>query len=211
MEIISHRGYWKNNQEKNTHQAFKRSFDLNFGTETDVRDLNGKLVISHDIPTGQEMPLDEFLGLINGKEFSIALNIKSDGLVHHLAEHLSKFNIKKAFVFDMSVPDQISYYRDGRLSFFSRASEYEPAISLYDECDGVWLDAFQSTWYDNDYIGKILSDGKKVCVVSSELHKRDDYKALWGMLAKSDFIDSDNLILCTDLPEDAVQFFKELK
>lgn len=211
MEIISHRGYWKNSLEKNTYQAFKRSFDLNFGTETDIRDFNNKLVISHDIPTGHEMPLDDFLGLIDGKDFSIALNIKADGLVNHLAEHLSKFNIRKAFVFDMSVPDQISYCRDGRLSFFSRASEYEPVISLYDKCEGVWLDAFESTWYDNDYIGKILSVGKKVCVVSSELHKRDDYKMLWRMLAESEYIDSDNLILCTDLPEDAMHFFKELK
>lgn len=211
MEIISHRGYWKCSQEKNTLQAFQRSFDLQFGTETDVRDLNGSLVISHDIPTGGEMPLNDFLNLIDGKDFSIALNIKSDGLVAQLAESLAKYNVKKAFVFDMSVPDQISYYRDGRLSFFSRSSEYEPVISLYDECEGVWLDAFKSTWYDSEYIEKLLNDGKKVCIVSSELHKRDDYKVLWEMLAKSDFIDSDNLILCTDLPEDALHYFKEKK
>ena len=38
MEIISHRGYWKNVEEKNSSKAFKNSFDLNFGTETDLRD-----------------------------------------------------------------------------------------------------------------------------------------------------------------------------
>ena len=50
MKILSHRGYWKTAEEKNTATAMHRSFSLGFGTETDVRDYNGKLVISHDIP-----------------------------------------------------------------------------------------------------------------------------------------------------------------
>ena len=39
MQVISHRGYWKAASEKNTQTAFKRSFSLGYGTETDVRDL----------------------------------------------------------------------------------------------------------------------------------------------------------------------------
>lgn len=211
MEIISHRGYWKKNEEKNTREAFVRSFDLGFGTETDVRDLNGELVISHDIPTGFEMPLDEFLQLADGKSFTVALNVKSDGLVQKLAEHLSRFNLKNVFVFDMSIPDQLGYYRDGRIDFFSRASEYEPTISLFEACHGVWLDAFFSIWYDTKYISSLLEADKKVCIVSSELHKRNDYKELWEMLANSHLINSDNLILCTDLPEEAQSYFEESK
>ncbi|MET3814703.1 phosphodiesterase [Pantoea sp. UYEF8] len=211
MEIISHRGYWHTVEEKNSAVAFKRSFDLGFGTETDVRDYNGKLVISHDIPSGHEMTLHDLLSLAEGKDFSLALNIKSDGLVKLLAEQLAKFNIKKAFVFDMSVPDQITFSRDGRIHFFSRASEYEPVISLYESCHGVWLDAFESTWYDAEYIKNILQAGKKVCIVSSELHKRGDYHSLWTMLKNSDLTQYENLILCTDVPEEAQRYFEDKK
>jgi glycerophosphoryl diester phosphodiesterase len=45
MKIMSHRGYWRGEDEKNTTTAFSRSFDLGFGTETDVRDALGQLVI----------------------------------------------------------------------------------------------------------------------------------------------------------------------
>ncbi|WP_312062033.1 phosphodiesterase [Pantoea septica] len=211
MEIISHRGYWKSPQEKNSLVAFERSFNLGFGTETDVRDYQGDLVISHDIPVGGEMPLSDFLKLVDGESFSLALNIKSDGLTEKLADCLSRYNIPNAFVFDMSVPDQLSYYRNGKISFFSRASEYEPKISLFEECHGVWLDAFISTWYDVDYIKKVLDVGKKVCIVSSELHKREDYYTLWSMLAHPELRGAENLILCTDMPEDAQRFFAEAK
>lgn len=49
MIVLSHRGYWKNSLEKNKFVAFERSFSMGFGTETDIRDFNGELVISHDI------------------------------------------------------------------------------------------------------------------------------------------------------------------
>ncbi|NIG14638.1 hypothetical protein [Pantoea sp. Cy-640] len=209
MEIISHRGYWKNNDEKNSVIAFKRSFELGFGTETDVRDFNGNLVISHDIPYGNEILLTQFLELVKNKDLSLALNIKSDGLAEKLFDALSLYNVKKAFVFDMSIPDQLSYFKHGEIQFFSRASEYEPVISLYEECSGVWLDAFISIWYDSDYINNLLNDGKKVCIVSPELHKREDYKNLWRMLIDEKLSESDNIILCTDYPEEAALFFKE--
>lgn len=38
MKILSHRGFWLKNSEKNKQEAFKRSFDANFGLETDIRD-----------------------------------------------------------------------------------------------------------------------------------------------------------------------------
>lgn len=81
MKIISHRGYWKNNSEKNTKISFERSFRLGFGTETDIRDFNGNLVISHDIPTNTSISIDDFFEIYNRHSNSIlALNIKSDGL-----------------------------------------------------------------------------------------------------------------------------------
>jgi nucleoside-diphosphate-sugar epimerase len=49
MNIISHRGFWLKDEEKNTIQAFERSFEFGFGTETDIRDYKGELVISYDM------------------------------------------------------------------------------------------------------------------------------------------------------------------
>ena len=64
MRIISHRGYWNTPAEKNTIHAFQRSFALGFGTETDIRDLKGELVISHDMPIGDEIRFEDFLDFL---------------------------------------------------------------------------------------------------------------------------------------------------
>ena len=46
--------------------------------------------------------------------------------------------------------------------------------------------------------------GKRVCVVSSELHDRS-HSTLWKILLP--LSGNDSLILCTDLPEQAQKFF----
>ena len=76
MKILSHRGYWNNLTEKNSKSAFRRSFQLGFGTETDVRDLNGELVISHDMPIFDEatLPFYNFLSIYSNK-----INKNDDG------------------------------------------------------------------------------------------------------------------------------------
>ena len=52
MRVVSHRGYWRDDAEKNSLPAFERSFALRFGIETDLRDAVGRLVVSHGIPIG---------------------------------------------------------------------------------------------------------------------------------------------------------------
>ena len=73
MQIISHRGYWKNPDERNQHVAFVRSFDSGFGTETDLRDICGKIVVSHDMPTGNEITFEEVLRIMDGRNLPLAL------------------------------------------------------------------------------------------------------------------------------------------
>ncbi|MFQ6343008.1 hypothetical protein [Campylobacter sp. VTCC 70190] len=41
MQILSHRGYWKNKEEKNSIVAFERSLTKMYGLETDLRDNGG--------------------------------------------------------------------------------------------------------------------------------------------------------------------------
>jgi len=206
MKILSHRGYWKTQDEKNKIVAFRRSFELGFGTETDIRDIGGTLVISHDPPTGSEVTIDEFLKIY--KEYAdvpLALNIKADGLQHMLKKKLYDYNVTNYFVFDMSVPDALIYIKEG-LNAFTRQSEWEKEPSFYNESQGVWIDCFFDNWVTEDDLVNHTKMGKKICLVSPDLHKRD-YLDFWKYLKQTSIINSENLILCTDYPEEAKKYF----
>lgn len=206
MKILSHRGYWKNESEKNTKTAFLRSFELGFGTETDVRDLGGNLVISHDPATGCEMLFRDFLSLCPDG-ITLALNIKADGLSRKMKEELLFFPKIDWFVFDMSVPDMRDHL-ERKNPVFARMSEVESDIPWFDKCDGIWLDAFEGLWFDRALIDKLLKLGKHICIVSPELHKRD-YLPLWNMLKTIPEYKAENrLFLCTDFPEEARIFLE---
>ncbi|WNJ96495.1 hypothetical protein RND59_05195 [Vibrio ruber] len=211
MEIISHRGYWKTDIEKNTSVAFERSFKLGFGTETDVRDNNGILVISHDIPRGNEIYFSQFLQhYIDTKcKGTLAINIKSDGLHDLIHKDLKKYNIDKYFIFDMSIPDTVVAFNYS-LKVFSRYSEYENKTPLWDKSDGIWYDNFFTDEFDGSLLEDLISSGKKVCIVSAELHKRD-YESQWSNinLLNNKSLYSNNLILCTDFPVLAQEYFNE--
>jgi glycerophosphoryl diester phosphodiesterase len=209
MEIISHRGYWKKNEEKNTKLAFKRSFNLNFGTETDVRDYEGKLVISHDIATKKSMLIDDFFQMYKSynDNLSLALNIKSDGLQKELKNKLEEYNIENYFVFDMAVPDGLLYLDN--FNTFTRQSEYEKEPSFYEKAFGIWIDAFiNENWITEKILETHLKNGKKICIVSPDLHRRE-YEQFWSKLKIMKIISNDNIILCTDYPEKARRFFDE--
>lgn len=213
MIIISHRGYWKTATEKNTIEAFSRSFSLGFGTETDIRDYHGELVISHDIADESCITFDNFINIYlnesKGTLQPLALNVKSDGLQSKIKDKLSQFSIENYFLFDMSIPDTLGYLDQG-LNTFVRYSEYEPLTALLEQSQGVWLDGFSNNLVNADLLELVLGQGKKVCIVSPELHKRghlevwQQYKTLPERL-----IQNNNLILCTDLPENALEFFND--
>jgi hypothetical protein len=209
MIIISHRGYWKDDSEKNTETAFERSFSMGFGTETDIRDCAGELVVSHDMPKIGEITFDEFLSLYKQYQgiMPLALNVKCDGLQANVKAILNKYEISDYFMFDMSVPDMLGYFNLG-LNTFVRYSEYEGPSVLWDIADGLWLDGFKSLSLDVSLIEKFISQDKRVCIVSPELHKRD-IDTEWKMIKNlpTHLLNSDKLILCTDIPEQAKDYF----
>lgn len=207
MQILSHRGYWKTPEERNTLTAFERSFRLGFGTETDVRDLDGRLVISHDPPSAEALPAETFFELYRqcGMGLPLALNIKADGLQSLLIRSLTEFAITNYFVFDMSVPDLLVSLRQG-LTVFTRQSEYEREPALLAPAAGVWMDCFENEWMQIESIESHLSQGKRVCLVSPELHRRDP-SLFWSHLKTWSLSASANLLLCTDLPEEALAYF----
>ena len=212
IEVISHRGLWKKLEEQNTIEAFYDSLEAGFGIETDIRDNCGDLVISHDIPTQTNniLTVDDFFNLYQkyGKNQTLALNIKSDGLSKLLKQKLDTFEINNYFVFDMSIPDTLSYQKES-LNFFSRQSEYEMTPALYDKCSGVWIDSFHSAWVKEGVIIKHSENRKNICIVSPELHKRS-HLADWKKYKDISNNNSElTFIICTDFPVEARSFFEE--
>lgn len=206
MLILSHRGYWKEAAEKNQKVAFERSFDLGFGTETDVRDMAGQLVISHDMPRGDEMIFDNLLEIMAGRNLPLALNIKADGLCDNIKETLAKYNHTNYFCFDMSIPDMVFQVKRGMV-VFTGMSDLLPIPVLLEKAAGVWLDCFDSDWYDAEVIDRLLDSGKKVCVVSADLHRRD-VSNQWEIIKQCQYFNSKNLMLCTDHLETAKEYFQ---
>ena len=209
MIILSHRGYWKTAEEKNTDVAFHRSFSLGFGTETDVRDWQGDLVISHDIPLGGELSFERFLQMYAeyDRTLPLALNVKADGLQVRMKELLARYGVKNYFVFDMSVPDGLVYLRHD-IRAFTRESEYEQVPSFYEQAAGVWMDEFHGHWIQRGHVQAHLDQGKQVCLVSPDLHKRD-YLEAWRHYRETLPMDTPHLMLCTDFPEEAQSFFTQ--
>lgn len=208
IQVLSHRGLWLEPPEKNTRQAFEASFQAGFGVETDIRDLDGELVISHDPARKGCMTFEDFMGLVKARlpknGAPLALNIKADGLAQMLAERMRQIDWPW-FVFDMSVPDLVQHAKAGN-PIFARVSEIETLVrhpALNDSIRGVWLDGFWGTWYSRETIRSFLEQGLQVCVVSPELHKRSrqEAQAFWDEIKP--LANLDGLSLCTDWPRDA--------
>lgn len=199
MKILAHRGWWKDVSEKNSSEAFDRAFRAGFGIETDLRDHNGRVVIAHDVPTGEgHLTLDSLLKMYNdiASGGTLALNIKADGLQEQVKLALQEHGISNAFVFDMSVPDALGYISAG-IRTYTRQSEYEPVPSFYEQCHGVWIDFFKSDWLEAEVLDSHISQHKKIALVSPELHRRP-HLAVWEKWGE--FVRTDQFI-CTDFPD----------
>lgn len=203
MIVLSHRGYWRASEEKNQPVAFERTVAEAFGTETDVRDLAGELVVSHDLAMPGDQPWSQVLDLFEGTGLTLAVNIKADGLSSVLAGKFAGRDIDW-FAFDMSGPETFRYRAAG-LPFFTRHSDIETAPILYEDAAGVWLDSFGPIWFDQSVIQRHLDAGKRVCIVSPELHGRNP-ETLWPMLNGLPSPQG-QLMLCTDLPDRARSYF----
>jgi len=201
MQILSHRGYWKSPAEKNTPVAFTRSFHLGFGTETDLRDLAGRLVVSHDPPAADALSAETLFGIYRGvdADLPLALNVKADGLQKLLPPLLSAYGITNYFMFDMSIPDALGWLKAG-VPCYTRHSDEEPEPAFYDRAVGIWLDAFHSDWWDEATVSRHLDAGKQVCIVSPDLHKREPQR-VWDMIAHGEWANDARVLVCTDHPE----------
>lgn len=206
MIILAHRGYWTSKDEQNTAAAIERAFLGGYGVETDLRDRDGTVVVSHDPARGGELSLEALLSIADRhpEVAVLALNIKADGLQSVLEPALRRR--RDYFLFDMAVPDMVASLRLG-LVCFTRQSDIEREPVLLDDVDGVWLDAFHSETLDVDVIRSLLAANKKVAIVSPELHGRSRH-GCWARLRELGLHNSSNVRLCTDFPDQAARYFR---
>ncbi len=187
--------------------AFVAAASFGFGIELDIRDHCGSVVVAHDPPVGDELEFGSVVSALAdaGRRLPIAINVKADGLGKDVAEIVTEHELDDAFVFDMAVPDALNYLRLG-LPCFTRLSEVEPEPAFLSQSSGVWVDSFTTDWRDQGEVERYAKLGKRVCLVSPELHGRD-HSAAW--LTWRDWATTlgDSLMLCTDLPTEAQVFF----
>ncbi|MDC4226495.1 MAG: hypothetical protein MPW15_20170 [Candidatus Manganitrophus sp.] len=137
------------------------------------------------------------------------MNVKADGLHERLDQMLQAHGVDNYFVFDMALPDTFGYLKK-RMPFAVRLSEYEDGKHLLKYTNTVWLDAFEREWYSIADISALLNSGKRVCVVSPELHRRSHVQ-LWERLASVPAGLAKNLYMCTDLFEQAQEAFNVIQ
>jgi hypothetical protein len=205
MIILSHRGYWIDSSEQNREIAFRRSFDIGFGIETDLRDCLGEIVIAHDPPHGEEILFREVLEMMDRRNLPLALNVKANGISGEVKKLLDDFSHTNYFAFDMSIPDTVAYVERG-MKIFTGMSDLLRSPVLLDAAHGVWLDAFNSDWYSASMIDELVSSGKHVCIVSAELHGREKM-AQWDEISKCESLQCEKLMICTDYPKAASEYF----
>lgn len=211
--ILAHRGFWSSDDEKNSLVALTRALDNGYGIEIDLRDLNGRLVVSHDVPEiSSVIDISDFVDLYSkysNPTSLLALNIKSDGL-SFLIEKLFKSQKKlgeNSVFFDMSIPEMIDFKNSG-LPFLIRQSEYETIVSLTEYADGYWVDNFGANNNQVNIAKDLLRNHKKVVFVSPELHKRN-HKDIWSEISLKGLHLHSNFYLCTDFPSEAFSFFED--
>lgn len=210
MKIIAHRGEWMSLSDKNSLEALTKALSNGYGIETDIRDYDEDLVISHNIATIHSPRLEDFFKVAQkyNDTCTLALNIKADGLQERLKDLLIKYSIENYFLFDMSIPEMV-VNQNYNFKYFTRNSDIESECVLYKFCEGVWLDCFfDKNWISCSKITSHLSNNKMVCVVSPELHGFN-HTELWKSIKETGLQNKSELLLCTDLPNEAKEYFGE--
>lgn len=209
--LVAHRGYWRTPVQQNSPEALQEALNRGFGFETDLRDLDGQLVLSHDPPrAAAAVPattlIDTIAALETRSAGPLALNVKSDGLVPLLSDLTDRLAPYPYFLFDMTFPQTLTYARHG-LPLALRVSEFEPVdrelAARLDLAPRWWLDAFDSDWWLEDGDVHALVEDGEVHIVSPEIHGRDPQR-VWNWFGTALQAGRD-VYLCTDRCDDVLE------
>jgi glycerophosphoryl diester phosphodiesterase len=222
MEILSHRGIGFGEKE-NSLESFKKALDSGFGLEIDIRlGVNGKVVISHDPPAADTLTWENAWPVLSGAQHTVAVHLKeqSEAVWKPVCESIaSKRNF---FLFDPTTETAKAIkkaFKDAKLAFSVGEEHFAPTIYLLDEvltlpdCDYIWWDEWSvpGAVYNREQLDKIRAYGKKIYVISPELHKAtnpahqqaDLPELCWKQLLEFK-VDG----ICTDLPVQLADFIK---
>lgn len=220
MQIIQH-GLGTKVGKENPRQIFEECLKADIPFETDIRNDGTKIVLSHSLPTGSEMCLEELLEMrqsINPKS-TLALHFNANGLGQTVDSLLKKYNQDTDNLFCFGNPTNdlnacLKYYPDLPMytvgcDLYSEGEDYKWQAPLSDKSKGIWLDSFTGN-YDFNFIQKHLNEGKKICFASDDLFKRDNTN-LWSNIVSNGLIFNDNVKLCTNNYKEAEDYFNEAK
>jgi hypothetical protein len=200
--ILAHRGLWSRPEERNTQAALFGALRAGYGIETDFRDRAGILFVSHDPPGDGDILtaaalFDEYAR--HGHRGRLALNVKADGLQGALREALHAIPVERYYAFDMSVPDALGYLCQ-EMPIYTRMSEYEPEPAFATEAAGIWVDDFSGDYPQVEVAQRLLREGRRVALVSPELHGRPP-EALWDAIRAAGLHADPRFEICTDFPD----------
>lgn len=193
--IYAHRGLWHTKIEQNSEQAINDCIARKYGLETDLRLGSEGIVLAH---SPEDLSLDPVV--ISKAIFStnVALNIKEDGLLPLLVKFKEKIINSNSFVFDGSIPEMLIYKKAG-IPQALRLSEYESELPW--ETDILWVDGFESDWWLTESSKNRFFLGKRVIIVSPEIHGRSP-ETTWNYILENWDNPHFEIAICTDRPQD---------
>ncbi len=151
-----------------------RSIPANQGIEFDVRDSNGKCIVTHDA-FQEGLDLEVFLQEAGNRFFIV--NIKSEGIEDSILQLMKRLNYDNFFLLDCSFPKiiQLKHRKERRIAV--RLSEYESietVLNLANDVEWVWVDCFTNFPLTKEMYQRIRQAGMKICLVSPDLQKQPE-------------------------------------
>lgn len=145
-----------------------------YGVEVDIRSFGERLIIHHD-PFVMGESFESWLS--SYRHGTLILNVKEEGLELRLIDLMQRAGIEDYFFLDQSFPFLVKHSRLGERRSAIRVSEFESietALTLAGKVDWVWVDFFSKFPLNADNARKLQDAGFKLCLVSPELHGRDN-------------------------------------
>ena len=207
-------------QAENSLGLVSRALALGFGLETDLRRGDGqRFYINHDAaPVTPTNALEAFTPIFARHPVALlAINVKELGYEAELVRlQASGFFGTAGFYFDFELLEPATPGQSQRkIRAFAHGARTRLAARISDRCESleqclsipaqsVWADEFDGAWLTFEHIQALRSAGRRVIVVSPELHGRGKADRLrrWADFKKWS-VDG----ICTDFSIDADKFF----
>jgi hypothetical protein len=144
-----------------------------YGVEVDIRDYNGRIILSHD-PLIDGESLEHYLKKYKHK--FIIFNIKSERLEYEVLKLVKQHGIKNYLFLDSSFPMVYNLISIKEKNIALRFSEFEPiesVLKLAKKIKWVWVDCFKTMPLTPKSYIQLKDSAFKICIVSPELQNQE--------------------------------------